>query len=394
MRFIDIFRMAFGNLKRNKMRTTLTVAGVVVGIGAIVFLVSLGFGLQDLMIRKVANLEALTLVTVRPGNEKEQLLNDELIDKLESLGEVVNVSPVLTNPASISIDDSFSDLLVRGIRPEFIMFEELSLSEGAMEIDDSKMIISSAALSSLNIENNAGVIDQEVTVELYKRDGKGEITQNKTNKVFTISGIVTDDKVKFAYVHFDNLKILGDAPYYELKVKAAERNQVETVRRSIESMGYPTTSIKDTVDQIDQAFMIIKSVLGAFGMIALFVAAIGIFNTMTISLLERTHEIGVMKAIGGRNKDVSRIFSTEAAIIGLLGGLFGVGSGWILGMALNGLVNFIAVSVGGEANDYFSLPIDFVLIVIAFSFVVSTVAGIWPARRAAKLNPLEALRYE
>jgi putative ABC transport system permease protein len=190
------------------------------------------------------------------------------------------------------------------------------------------------------------------------------------------------------------LESLGEAPYSEIKVKVAERKQVNTIRKTIESMGYPTTSVKDTVDQIDQAFIIIKSVLGGFGMVALFVAAIGIFNTMTISLLERTHEIGVMKAIGGRNRDVARVFTCEAAIIGLLGGLFGVLAGWALGLALNGLVNFIATSVGGEANDYFLLPIDFILIVIVFSFVVSTIAGIWPARRAAKLNPLEALRYE
>lgn len=394
MRFIDIFRMALGNLRRNKMRTVLTVAGVVVGIGAIIFLVSLGFGLQDLMIRKVANLDALTMVTVRPGNEKEQFLTNNVSQRFESFGEVISVSPVLTNPASVEYKESFSDLLVRGVRPEYIDFEELSISSGSKELGENDIIVSSPVLTALKLENPDEALGAVLEVELYKRDSRGEVTQEKETTSFSISGIATEEKIKFAYVNFDNLAVLGEAPFSEIKVKVAERSQVSNVRRTIESMGYPTTSIKDTVDQIDQAFMIIKTVLGGFGMIALFVAAIGIFNTMTISLLERTHEIGVMKAIGGRNKDVSRIFTTEAAMIGFLGGIFGVLAGWALGAALNALVNFIAVSVGGEANDYFLLPVDFILIVIVFSFVISTVAGIWPARRAARLNPLEALRYE
>jgi ABC-type antimicrobial peptide transport system permease subunit len=101
-----------------------------------------------------------------------------------------------------------------------------------------------------------------------------------------------------------------------------------------------------------------------------------------------------MKAIGGRNKDVSRIFTMEAAMIGLLGGLFGVGSGWLLGRLINLMVNYLATSVGGQSNNFFETPAWFSGAVIAFAFLVSAGAGVWPARRASKLNPLEALRYE
>ncbi|MDD3480731.1 MAG: ABC transporter permease [Patescibacteria group bacterium] len=393
MRFIDILRMALGNLRRNKMRTTLTVAGVVVGIGAIVFLVSLGFGLQDLMVRKVANLEALTMIKVSPGNEEGQLLTEEVADRIKGFGEVTDTSRILSSPGSFQYNDSFSDPLIAGVEPQYMALEELSMVNGTQELSEADVILSTAALDAIALSAD-DAIGKEIELDVYKRDEVGEITQNKETLNLKIVGVFDFEKTKKGYVHFNNLKKIGKTPYSEIKVKVAERNQVTNVRKTIESMGYPTTSVKDTVDQIDQAFMIIKSVLGGFGMIALFVAAIGIFNTMTISLLERTHEIGVMKAIGGRNKDVSRVFTTEAATIGLLGGIFGVLAGYLLGVLLGGLVNFIATSVGGEANDYFSLPIDFILIVVAFSFVVSTVAGIYPARRAAKLNPLEALRYE
>lgn len=394
MRLIDVFRMAIGNLRRNKMRTFLTVAGVVVGIGAIVFLVSLGFGLQDLMVRKVANLDALTMITIRPGNQEDQKLTRDVIERLRSFNEVIQISPILTNPSSLKYQDSYSDPLIHGIYSEFIGLEELSFAHGSSDFSNSDIIVSTAVLADLGLESSEETIGTEIEAEIYKRNENGDILQEKEKKKFKITGIVTEDKVKMAYVDFRHLESLGETPFSEIKVKVAERKQVSSVRKAIESMGYPTSSVKDTVDQIDQAFVIIKSVLAGFGMIALFVAAIGIFNTMTISLLERTHEIGIMKAIGGRNRDVARVFTTEAAIIGLLGGIFGVISGWILGLGINYIVNFIAQSVGGEANDYFLLPIDFILIVIGFSFLVSTFAGIWPARRAAKLNPLEALRYE
>ncbi len=166
------------------------------------------------------------------------------------------------------------------------------------------------------------------------------------------------------------------------------------VRKAVESMGFPTTSINDTVDQINQVFVIVQFVLGGFGFVALMVAAIGIFNTLTIALLERTHEIGIMKAIGGRNTDVAFVFTAEASMIGLFGGLFGVSVGWLLGKIINLLINFVATSVGGTSNSLFSTPWWFALFVVLFAFLVSTIAGILPARRAAKLDPLEALRYE
>ncbi|MBW6431813.1 ABC transporter permease [Patescibacteria group bacterium] len=398
MKFSDIMRMAIGNLRRNKMRTLLTVAGVVVGIGAIVFLVSLGFGLQNLLINQVANLEALTVITVRPGSQEDKTISADVVERFKSFGEAVAVSPKLSYPAQITLDEANSETIVTGVEPEHFGFEDIKVDygDGSLASADNAAIVSVASLKALNLTNPDEVIGKELDFKIIQVDEAGNIKKDTDDIVtFKIVGMTAEDKIKYAYVPLKIIKDLDGEQYSEVKVKVAERNQVANVRKTIESMGFPTTSIKDTVDQIDQAFVIVKSVLFSFGFIALFVAAIGIFNTMTISLLERTHEIGIMKAIGGRNKDVSRVFTAEAAMIGLMGGLSGVAAGWVLGFLLNGLVNFIATSVGGEANNYFSTPIvDFAIPVIGFSFVVSTFAGIWPAKRAAKLNPLEALRYE
>lgn len=398
MKWIDIFRMAFGNLKRNRMRTFLTVSGVVVGIGAIVFLVSLGFGLQALLVSKVANLDALTVLTVRPGNKEDTNITEETVKKFQAFGEVTEVSPTLSYPAQITEKESSSETVVYGVTPKYFGLEDIKIDYGNKFSSDNanEVIISVASLKILNLTDPSVVIGKELKFRIIQLDESGNFKKGSENDNLTLKvvGMTVDDKIKYAYVPLEIVKKLDGAQYSSVKVKVAQRAQVTSVRKAIESMGFPTTSVKDTVDQIDQAFIIIRSVLGGFGMIALLVAAIGIFNTMTISLLERTHEIGIMKAVGGRNKDIARMFTSEAAIIGLMGGVLGVTAGWLLGLGINSLVNFIALSVGGEANAIFSYPLDFIALVIGFSFFVSTFAGIWPARRASKLNPLEALRYE
>lgn len=397
MRYIDIFRLAFGNLRRNKLRTFLTVSGVVVGISAIVFLVSLGFGLQELATRKVANLDALTLITVNPGSKEEAWLTDKTVEKFKTLDKIEIISPILNFPAQITKEKANSDSVVYGIEPKYYDIEDAKpkWGEKLKEGEENKAVVSQALIKNLDLSDPSKIIGQELSFQIIQLDEAGNVINPEGIKIkLTVVGVTNEDKVKYSYVPLSILKGLDGKKYNSIKVRVKRRVDLQDTRKAIESMGYPTTSIKDTVDQIDRAFVIIKSVLGGFGFIALIVAAIGIFNTMTISLLERTHEIGIMKAIGGRDKDVARVFTAEASLIGFLGGFFGVSTGWLLGRGINFLANFMASSVGGEVNEFFYTPPLFALFVVLFAFFVSTFAGFWPAKRAAHLDPLEALRYE
>lgn len=392
MRIIDILRLSFGNLRRNMLRTILTVSGVVVGIGAIVFLVSLGFGLQELAVSKVANLDALTLLTINPSQKENTVLNAEAVDKFKSVNGVTDVSPVLSYSASIASDADYGDTIAYGVIPKYFSLEDISVDYGSRTFSGdnaNEVIISIASLKALKLTDPAKALGKELTTKIVSVDKKEE----KTLKL-KIVGISKDTETKFAYTPIQVLDQFKDGTYSKVKAKISAREKMPEIRKAVESMGYPTNSVTDTVDQINQVFNIIKIVLGGFGFIALMVAAIGIFNTLTIALLERTHEIGVMKAIGGRNSDVALVFTAEASMIGLFGGLLGVSTGWILGKGINLLINFVAVSLDGPATVLFSTPLWFAGIVVAFAFFVSTVAGILPALRAAKLDPLEALRYE
>ncbi|MEK7447763.1 MAG: ABC transporter permease [Patescibacteria group bacterium] len=384
MKPFDIFRTAAGNLKRNRLRTILTVSGVVVGVGAIVFLVSLGFGLQKLALEKIVSLEALKVITVTSGGKSETVLDSKAVEKFKKLDNVTDVSPITRQIAKFSLGEIDSEQVVYSVKPEYLDMENIKISGGRTLSKDSKneALISKEILTNLGLKQE-DVLDKEF---IYTLTGSSSPQKDKIKVV----GIFEE---KGIYVPFETIKN-SEGAYASVKVKINDKANVPEAKKAVDSLGFNTSIIKDQSKAINQVFYIINIILGGFGMIAFFVAAIGIFNTMTISLLERTHEIGVMKAIGGNSKDIAMIFITESALIGLLGGIFGLTAGWLFGFILNLLANFMATESGGEAVNLFDIPLIFSILTVFFSFFISSVAGIWPAKRAAKLNPLEALRYE
>lgn len=399
MHLIDILRLAIANLKRNRLRTFLTILGVGIGIGAIIFLVSLGYGLQNLAISKIASMEALTIIQVSKGNSEETLLTKENVEKFKKIEGVEGISAVYSLPGKISQNNHNKDCIVYGINPEFLKAEDIEVNLGRpfQDYKANEAIVSRAALDKFDFKEIQEMLGREIEVSITLLDKHNNIIlkeyPDQKQKV-KIVGITAEDKVSAVYLPLGNFENLPLEAYFSVKVKVKSKEDVDRVKGIIEGMGFPTSSIKQTIAQIERLFLAVKIVLGAFGMIALLVASIGIFNTMTIALLERTKEIGIMKAVGATDSDVKRVFNTESGLIGLLGGIMGLFIGYLLGVLTNGFVNYLAMSFGGQPNDIFYTPINFAVGTVIFAFVVSLIAGIYPSKRAAKLNPIEALRYE
>ena len=159
-------------------------------------------------------------------------------------------------------------------------------------------------------------------------------------------------------------------------------------------MGFTTFALADQFDEITKAFYFMDMILAAVGMIAIVVAALGIVNTMVMSILERFREIGVMKAVGAGDGDIRRIFFFESGTIGLLGGAAGCVLGWAVSLVINRVVNFYMARQGMPDIDYFAFPFWIFLGAVGFSLLVSLVSGIYPARRAARVDPVIALRHD
>jgi putative ABC transport system permease protein len=182
--------------------------------------------------------------------------------------------------------------------------------------------------------------------------------------------------------------------YQTLTVKVQHAQASQDVEDKIKALGYSAFSLSDALTAAKRGFIILDIMLSLIGSIALAVSSLGIVNTMVMSILERTREIGIMKAVGGSDADVRGIFLVEASSIGIIGGVAGVAIGWIVGRAINFGANIYIKSQGGDPGDLFSLPLWLVAGSIGFAIVVSLIAGSYPARRAARLDPIQALRHD
>lgn len=193
----------------------------------------------------------------------------------------------------------------------------------------------------------------------------------------------------------DNMRAFGNQPIYStISVRVRNPKQVQSVEDAIKKMGFNTFSILDATRSLRQFFAVLDLFLGIFGSLALAVASIGIVNTLVMAILERRREIGIMKAIGASDGDVKKLFFAEAGAMGVLGGMVGVALGWAIGQVINLGTNVYLERQALPPENFWSVPWWLVAGAIGFALVVSLVSGLYPAARAARLDPVQALRYE
>ena len=400
MRIKIIAKIASKNLSSHRLRTILTVAGVTIGISSILFLVSLGYGLEQLVTSQVANFDAFTTIDVPAANISTFKLDDSVIDKIKSFPHVSKIAPVTNLAGRIKKTESSStaETIVVGAGQEYWDISG-SVSEitGKMPAATDEIAINNAAITLIG-EDASKIIGKTVNLDVIIpadfRASAADGMKVATSIPLKVVGVLSDNTSPIVYTSSDFLKSQGAVKYSSLKLKADNKDNVATLRKQLENIGFSTEYVGDTVDQISQVFSLFRIILVAFGMIALIVAALGTFNTLTISLLERIREIGLLKALGMRNRDVYKLFLAESLIIGILGGLMGVILGYSLGLGINFILSTMAHRAHAESIKVFVTPWFVTAVIAIFSIFVGFLTGWYPSRRAVKIDPLDALRYE
>jgi putative ABC transport system permease protein len=387
--------VAFSTFVNNKMRTVLTILGVSIGISMIILLVSIGYGLQQVTIGEVKSIKALTTYDVTTGNSSILALNQDAIDKIKKIDHVVSVTRLLSMSGQIDYKGKKTDILVNDAPAEYVDLTSPKMTVGVPYMNNAEMrvMITNVVANAFNIKP-ADIIGEEVTLNFYVPNPANDKAPMSIEQKYTVSGVISDDSASYLFLPPETVSLPVGINFNALKVKVATSEQMAAVKAELMKMGYTTSSIGETINQIDKIFRYAQVVLFIFGIVALVVASIGMFNTLTISLLERTKEIGIMKALGAKDKSIYTIFLTESTIIAFFGGLVGIFSAFVLGYGLNIFVTILAQRAGGEAVAIFQPPTLFILLIFTFSLLVGLGTGLYPARRAARLNPLDALRYE
>lgn len=391
-----IFRIARKNLFAKKLRTALTVTGVVIGVGAVIFLVSFGVGLQRLVEKQVVGSKSIKTIDVTTQQVKNIKLDTNTIERLSGIAGVDKIGKVYTVAGKIKSANSESAAVIYGSDQTYLDLSSLNKVAGQLiSADDlSLAIVNTSFLKAQAITDNNKAIGQKITISFDVPATDKKLGYQATKEV-TVRGIIESGSGSEIFIPAYIIENEGIVGASQLKVLTKDRDVAAKVRTDIESLGFSTASPLDTISEIDKIFQLLQVMLIGFGGIGMVIAILGMFNTLTITLLERTREIALIVTLGGQQRDIKRLFIVEALMLSMMGGIAGIFSAFLIGRAGDLVLNIYAHSNGVTDNltAFYISP----LLVIS-SLILTALVGLavvyFPARRAARISPLDAMRNE
>ena len=445
MKFFDLLRMSSSNLWKRKVRTILTVLGVVIGVASIVVMISLGLGLSRSLMAQYESWGSITQITVyepwNTDNSEDMRLDDDLVRDLQALEHVESVWPILQMSVLAKYGSYQGWLQIRAVPKEAFAEMNIDVGEGRLPGEDDELTFFYGNEVLQNFYNAKGgggsywetgilpdidlmndpiffIFDTDAYYSSQYPDENGQNTPPPKKYLIPACGVeatMEDSWSQYGwYTHcdidqlvpqlkkiFKHKAIPGqpttktgkpykDIFYNQLTVNVDELDNVMDVQNYLTGLGYEAYGNAEWIQSEQQQMATIQLVLGGIGAVSLFVAAIGITNTMMMSIYERTKEIGVMKVLGCDLRNIRSLFLMEAGFIGFIGGVIGL----ILSYALSGVINKVAQSAQEFVEGISYIPIWLALLSLIFAILVGMVAGFFPARRAMKLSPLAAIRNE
>jgi putative ABC transport system permease protein len=454
MKARDLGELALRNLREALLRNSLTTLGVAVGVASLVAMLSLGVGLQELASKRLANSGLFDTVLVSSRSNlrglgrtgaansssphESRALDQDARNEMEHLPNVVEVYPQIRFPTEVRYGGNSYSTMVAGIPAssrgngafegvQGSFFSGPNADEAILQIEFAKeMSDQPSALIGKELDirymerqplgSQSGAADP-TDAQSNARAGEGFSVVPREKKLRIVGIVETEPAAGFGgfgsgrtliplqvaealratqvndlreAVHATN----GKPTYSSLTVRAKSPSQVEGIEAAVKNMGFSAFSLLDASRNLRLFFTIFDLLLGIFGSLALAVATLGIINTLVMAILERRREIGIFKALGAADSDVKQLFFVEAGVMGLAGGLLGVTFGWFIGTGITWGTNVYLKRQNLPVAHVFSVPWWLVLGAIAFAVMVSLAAGLFPATRAARLDPVEALRYE
>jgi putative ABC transport system permease protein len=447
MKFRDLSDLAFRNLREAVLRNSLTTLGVAVGVASLVAMLSLGVGLQQLASSRLAKSGLFDSIFVtpktnlrRPGggppatrtpDAKARPLDAQARAEISGLPDVIEVYPQIRFFTEVRYEGKPFATMVAGM-------PESSKASGAFDgmqgsffssPNADEAILQAEFAKELNPQT-ASLIGKDLVLRYAERqllpaqpgdpaESSGGFSVVPKERHLRIIGVVETEPasgfggfgtgrlliplplaetLRAAQVN-DLRDILRDSSsdkptYSSLTVRVKSPSLVEATEAKLKELGFSAFSLLDASKSLRIFFSVFDLLLGIFGSLALAVATLGIINTLVMAILERRREIGVLKALGAANRDVKELFFVEAGVMGLFGGMFGTLLGWLIGRSLTLGTNLYLHRQNLPGVDISAVPWWLVLGGIGFAVLVSLAAGLYPASRAARLDPVQALRYE
>ncbi|BCX14059.1 MAG: hypothetical protein KatS3mg085_591 [Candidatus Dojkabacteria bacterium] len=390
----QLLSISIKNLLGKKLRTSVTVGGISLGIAFTVLLVSLGFGIERLVISNIASLNQIKQIDIYPSVNTQLELTLEDLETLKQVEQIETYYPIISLASKVRYLGSDVDVVGYGVTDEYLQNSDLNVVRGSFFKNSPNSIILNKSLLDIIDPNNTLNIGDEVELSVRSTADLNTDIISDYEK-FVVSGIILDTENPIVYLPIENFQKLGISNFTEARISVYSEDDVENVRTLIESKGYATRSVLDTINEIRSIFNTSRIVLGGVGIVGLIIAAFGMFNTLTVSLLERTREVALMKAIGMLPPEVRALFFTESVTMGVMGGVLGLFLSYFAGFLVSLLYSFLSTSEGSfNFTDLTYTPLFFVILILLGSAIIGILTGIYPSKRAEKISSVYALRYE
>lgn len=437
----DLIMMAVRNLWKRKLRTFLTILGVVIGTTSIVVMISIGIGMNESFQKQVEEWGSLQVIDVYGNNgdmfissdsdqnkgkpKKNVALDGAAIEKFRQMEYVEAVSPIVRESMMLVCGKYVSDASFIGLDPGAMEALGYKVEEGrTLTAEDQEGIVIGRSVVSgfynpklswqmqmqaeppeinvmedkilLTYDWSYGTQYADKSIKAIKTPVLGIMPEGGGNGYSVVMPLKQMEKIQKekeawrkkqgGYSGSGTQKKKGE--YQQVAVKVSDLNKVQEVQQQIKDMGFQASSLTDQLETMKETTKMLRIVLGAIGAVSLIVAAIGITNTMVMAIYERTREIGIMKVIGASLRDIKLLFLTEAAFIGFAGGVLGIVTSFLMSL----LVNLVATKQASEMTS--SIPIWLYLSAVAFATIIGVLSGYLPAKRAMKLSALTAIKTE
>ena len=415
MKTMDTLRWGYRGIRQRKLRAALTILGIMIGVASVIALVSQTEGIQSNIVNQINQLGPTT-ISIRPSSTVTQLTDSD-VNRISQIPGVEYVVPVMVTPVKIYGMGTSRSFTLIGIDPaQFpILVDGATFKEGRMY----QSLSFSEATVGINVKYPQDMNMPLITLGQSTTFEFGMINPIRKSvqvvgvlNAYGASSLVSVDDGVFMPIK-GTMALLGKSSYTTLFVKTVDVDAVDAVVGNIKA-SYGTSLNILTVKQITEIVATIISelttLLGAIAAISLFVAGLGIMNIMFVSVIERTREIGVLKALGFKRDNILSIFLTEATMMGVIGGLMGIllgtGISYLIPIILSGIYSSNteqSSNVGGSSafsSSFGSMsytPLirpEIVILVFIFAMTVSLIAGYYPARRASRMDPVVALRHD
>ena len=437
MKLTDCIKMAFSDLNKRKLRTALTSFGIAIGAMLVILMAGLGQGIQTISNDQVKQMDTFRLINVQPqsiankGHVEAKKIDSDALNKFK---KIKGVSTLLASIDATAIEISLSNktankVSIHGSNLNFSIFSDAEINQfksdkkkvkkyGSSEAiiagsnlkkdDVNSALVGNALLKHLGITNYKSVIGKtvDVTVSFPKIEGmpqKQPLVQHLTvvgvvNNAYSLGRytIITSDEnaAQIQEYYTNGTNYINDKGYDDVTVECKTMADVTTVNNAIKKLGYVANSEGYYADTMNNILVILKVLLTAAGVIVLLVASIGVINTMSMAVHEKTKSIGVMKSVGASKKNIRRMFIVQSGSLGFVGGALGTVIAVFGGIIINQVL--IAHNIGNLQAGMKMIDIrpSIVIFTMLFTIIVAMIAGIVPARKAARLNPVDSLRFE